>query len=39
VSVSDVNFTGNEVAAQWYAEVKNYDFKRHSGSNTGLYSC
>jgi len=33
----DVNLTGREVAAQWYAEVKNYDFKRHAGSNTGLF--
>jgi len=33
---------GHEIAAQWYDEVKNYDFRRHAGSNTGttfLSSC
>jgi len=29
--------TGSEVVAQWYEEVKNYDFRRHAGSNTGLF--
>jgi len=35
--VVDVNVTGNEVATQWYDEVKNYDFRRHCGANTGLF--
>jgi len=26
---------GQDIVAQWYTEVKNYDFRRHSGSNTG----
>jgi hypothetical protein len=32
------DFAGKEVAENWYNEVKNYDFRRHSGPNTGHFT-
>jgi len=28
-------YKGQEVADQWYGEVERYNFKKHSGPNTG----
>jgi len=30
-------YEGQEIADQWYSEVERYNFKKHSGPNTGIY--